>query len=193
MRPKKPVKGIETINPNEVEFARIRKHPFGIVTAYLLSGVGLVAAAALTMTVMPGVSGADQGTSSTVLALLILIIITVFVVLILLAATYVYQQSMLIITDCNLTQVLQKGIFNRQVSELSMANVEDVSADQKGFFATFFNFGELKIETAGEVTYFYFKYCPNPSYYGRVILEARQQYLAKVNRGEEPQPLPVTH
>lgn len=192
MRPKKPLKGIETISASEVEIARIRKHPFGIVTVYLLSALGLVAAAVLIMAVMPGISAADQAATSTVSALLFLVIITAFVVLVLLLATYVYRQSMLIITDCNLTQVLQKGIFNRQVSELSMANVEDVSADQKGFFATFFNFGELRIETAGEVTHFHFRYCPNPSYYGRMVLEARQQYLAKVAKGEVPQPLPIT-
>jgi hypothetical protein len=42
-----------------------------------------------------------------------------------------------------------------------------------------FGFGELKIETAGEQSNFHFTYCPNPGYYAKVILNAREQILGQ--------------
>jgi uncharacterized membrane protein YdbT with pleckstrin-like domain len=106
--------------------------------------------------------------------------------LLLLLATYVYRQNKLIISDQNVTQVSQRGIFSRQVSELSLLNVEDVTSDQNGFLPTIFNYGVLRIETAGEQNNFHFTYCPRPNYYGKMILEARQGCLLKTPRPDRP-------
>ena len=82
----------------------------------------------------------------------------------------------MIVTDRSLIQVLQKGLFNRKVSRLSMANVEDVSAEKKGIFAMIFNFGTLNIQTAGEIDNFIFPLCPDPDEYAGLVLDARQAY-----------------
>ncbi len=58
-----------------------------------------------------------------------------------------------------------------------MANVEDVTSDQHGFFATLFGYGTLKIETAGEQMNFHFTYTPNSGAIANHVLEARERYL----------------
>jgi hypothetical protein len=60
--------------------------------------------------------------------------------------------------------------------------VEDVSAEQKGFLPTFFNYGTLVVQTAGEMENFVFPYCPNPNKYADRILDARQAYADQHSR-----------
>lgn len=169
--------GIETMMPNEQFVTEIHKHPFGIIFLYIQAAIGLVIAAFLAMVLLPGLLGEESWARNSIAISAALVVVLCIVVLILILATYLYRLNRLIISDRNVTQVLQKGLFNRQVSELSMANVEDVTANQKGIFATMFNYGELKIETAGEQNNFHFSYCPNPNYYGRIVLESRQKYI----------------
>jgi hypothetical protein len=58
-----------------------------------------------------------------------------------------------------------------------MANVEDVTAEQKGILATIFGYGTLMVQTAGERENFTFYYCPDPNTYASRIIEAHQTYV----------------
>ncbi len=57
--------------------------------------------------------------------------------------------TMLAVTDRRLVVILQKGLFERLVTELPFAKVHDVSYRVKGFFATVFRYGSLLIESSG--------------------------------------------
>jgi hypothetical protein len=46
-------------------------------------------------------------------------------------------------------------------------------------FSLIFNYGTLKIETAGEQANFHFNMCPNPNYYAKLILEVREDLITK--------------
>jgi len=176
MNPTNP--NIEGVNPGELKLDEVRKHPFGIVVVYLQFGVGIVIALGLLLFLLPGILPQDVlGTYSFIVSLISVAILGL-VFLVMLVATYIYRLNRFVITDQHITQVAQHGLFNRKVSELSLANVEDVSAEKRGIFATIFNYGTLKIETAGEQNNFHFTYCPNPDYYGKRILDARQSFIA---------------
>jgi len=97
--------------------------------------------------------------------------------LILSLATFVYRKSKLTVTDKNVVQIIQNGLLNRKVSQLSLANVEDVTSEQKGIFSNLFSYGVLNIETAGEQTNFYFNYCPNPHRVAKIILHAKDDFM----------------
>jgi len=92
-------------------------------------------------------------------------------------ATIVYWQNQWVVTTDSITQVAQRGLFNRQVSQLSMDNLEDVTVDQVGIIAKIFNFGTLRVETAGERAKFLFVYCPRPNRYAHEILEAHETFM----------------
>lgn len=174
-----PTGKIEQINHDEVRVADIRQHPFGLfviylqisVALFLALGILLILGRELLRSLGMNANGADGLISF--FALLVIALGLVFMIL----AARIYNSHQLIITDQNITQVLQIGLFNRKVSELSMSNVEDVTAQQKGIFPTIFNYGTLKIETAGEQNNFLFNYCPNPNAYAKALLDARSQYI----------------
>lgn len=67
-----------------------------------------------------------------------------------------------IVTNERIINIEQKGLFNREISEHSLDKVQDVSAVQKGFFSTFFSYGDVHVQTAGEVQRFIFRQVDNP-------------------------------
>lgn len=168
---------MESVDTDEILLGTIYKHPIGIILVYIQAVLGLVLSLGLAFALLPTIV-ADKGeayglaTSFGVLAL-------IFGFTIIVVATILYRQSHLVITDKNITQVLQSGLFQRKVSQLTMANVEDVTSEQNGILSSIFDFGVLKIETAGEQANFHFTFCPKPSYYAKIILEARETYLSK--------------
>jgi uncharacterized membrane protein YdbT with pleckstrin-like domain len=179
---------IEGVSEGEKTLFETRKHPFGIISLYLGAGIGLLGALGLILILLPQlVSPESQGTANGILGILAIMGV-VFTAVVLLIATYIYRQNRLIVTDRNITQVIQRGLFNRQVSELPMANVEDITADQKGLIATLFNYGEVRVETAGEQNNFRFNYCPRPNYCAKIIQDARQHYVRRGNQAAHQQP-----
>jgi hypothetical protein len=110
----------------------------------------------------------------------IILLAAVLLVLILFTATYVYRQSRLLVTDRSLVQILQKTLFIRKVSRLSMSNVEDVNEEQRGILASLFNYGTLTVQTAGTEENFVFTLCPNPARLADKIIDARQAYAKSV-------------
>lgn len=180
-----PTGRIESLTSNETLVADVRQHPFGLFLIYLQISVALGLALLLIFAFLPTVSetvGVSQATVNALAAIFGLITVAfglIFVVI----ATRIYKGNQLIVSDKNITQVLQIGLFNRKVSELGMANVEDVTAQQGGIFPTLLNYGSLKIETAGEQNNFIFKYCPNPNAYAKAILDARLEFISKNGSG----------
>jgi len=174
-----PTGRVEQLNSQETKIADVRRHPFGLIVIYLQAVIalalafGLIIPFALSSLESLGISSSDGGS---VIALFGLIAV-ILVVLYLMLATRIYKSNQLILTNNNVTQVTQAGLFNRKVSEISMGNVEDVTALQSGIFQTFFNFGHLHIETAGEQNNYDFRYCPNPNAYAKAIQDARVEFL----------------
>lgn len=177
---------MDDVDDDEILLGTIYKHAFGIITVYIQATIGLVLALGLAFFLLPTVLSDTSGAMALATAFAILAV--AFAALIILVATIIYRQSHIIVTDKNITQVLQGGLFQRKVSQLTMANVEDVTSDQRGFFASFFDFGILKIETAGEQANFHFSFCPKPSYYAKIILEAREKFVQQTSH--VPQPIP---
>lgn len=162
------------VDDDEVLLGTIHKHSFGLLLVILQAILGVLLSLGLALFLLPSVLG--DGAYNAVVGFSVLIILFAFVIV--LASAVIYRQSSIIITDKNITQVLQEGLFGRKVSQLTMANVEDVTAVQHGIFPTMLDFGELKIETAGEQANFIFGFCPRPGYYAKIILEAREKFMA---------------
>ena len=174
-----PTGKVESLMNDEVRVADVRRHPVGLFIIYLQFLFGLGAAFFVIFVLLPSIlsvvniTGAQANTIASLFAVFVAFLSLIFLVL----ASRIYRGNQLIVSDVNVTQVLQVGLFNRKVSELSMHNVEDVTAQQKGLLQTFFNYGTLTIETAGEQNNFIFVYCPNPNAYAKAILDSRQVFV----------------
>lgn len=82
-----------------------------------------------------------------------------------------YYLDMWIVTNRRLIDVDQIGLFGRSVSEVELYKVQDIRSDQRGFFATIFNFGNISVETSGAELRFMVSQIHNPNGLRREILE----------------------
>jgi uncharacterized membrane protein YdbT with pleckstrin-like domain len=185
-----PTGKIESINETETKLVDIRRHPFGLIVMYIETIVGLGGALLLLIYLVPGVISQSPEQKANIVGALAAFsfFAIVLAVIFLLIATYIYRQNRLIVTNLNVTQVIQASLFNRKVSEIAMSNVEDVTSHKQGLFPTLFNFGTLRIETAGEQNNFIFVYCPKPDAIAKAVLDAREQFLYRRNQQRTPVP-----
>lgn len=166
------------VEPGETLISVVHRHPIGLFAIYL--GAGAVLVATITLYLFVSSDKAFKGFSSSASGAVGLALIAVFILLAVLAVMiHVYKLSELVVTDKSLVQVIQRSLFNRKISRLSMSNVEDVNAEKSGILPTIFNYGTLTIETAGEEDNFIFPWCPDPDAHADSILRARQQYVQK--------------
>lgn len=160
---------------DDVIYFHIKRHPIGLIYMYFITlvavGVSLAVAVWATNEVYDLTS--DQLTIATVL--LLGVVGLVFIMLFI--QTIVYWSNTLTLTNEEIRQNLQNTLFSRKISTLGLANVEDVTVIQNGFLETFFNYGTLRIETAGEQSNFNFAYCGNPPECARKVMSARELYL----------------
>lgn len=170
-------KTLEGFDASESKLQEVHRSVAGLFIVYVEVVLGMIAAVVLIFFMLPVVMPTATSSQTHVYLISSIGILAIITWLALSIFTYIYKQSKLIISDENLTQIIQNGLFNRSVAELSLADVEDVSAHQNGIIASLFNYGQLEIQTAGASENFVFKYCPRPNVYGKVILTARQSYL----------------
>lgn len=67
-----------------------------------------------------------------------------------------------IITDKRIIDIEQYALFNREVSEFRVDNIQDVTINIDGFIPTMLGFGDILIETAGEQKHCTIKDAPDP-------------------------------
>lgn len=176
-----PTGRVEALTSDETLIFDVRRHPFGLFLIWFQIIFATVLGLGLILFLLPSVvesfdvSSTDANAVAAAFSIAVISLSLLFLVLM----TRIYKGNQLIVSDMNVTQVLQIGLFNRKISELSMANIEDVTSRQSGIFPTIFNYGILVIETAGEQNNFTFYYCPNPNAYAKAILDARVEFITQ--------------
>ena len=61
-----------------------------------------------------------------------------------------YYLDTWIITDTRVIDIEQNGFFSREVSEIPLSRVQDVTIDVHGLIPTLLKFGTIRLQTAGE-------------------------------------------
>ena len=75
------------------------------------------------------------------------------------------------ITNKRIIDIDQRGFFNRQVSSFRIERIQDVTTDINGIIATFLNFGDIHVQTAGDDQEFIIHGVPNPKAIKQNILK----------------------
>ena len=161
---------LEAMQPGEQTICEIKRHPIGIIGNYIVAGFLIVVALVAGVGVQMFVSSMAPIAWGVALILILVAFVMLFV------GTKVYWGNRWIVTSDSITQVLQTSLFDSQSSQLSMGNIEDVTVEQDGVLQHMYNYGLLRVETAGEHSKFVFPFCPNPKEYARKILETREQF-----------------
>lgn len=163
------------MSEGETVIFSVKRHPIGLIGMYFSFAILIAIVAGLTVVAPNVLTDYDADTVRNVG--MIALLFTVFIVgLFSMIAHIVYYGNRWILTSDSLTQVSQKSLFDKHNSQLSLGNLEDISAHQDGILAHMFNYGLLKVETAGEHSKFSFMYCPDPNAYAQKILIAREAF-----------------
>ena len=81
-----------------------------------------------------------------------------------------------IVTNERVVNIEQKGLFFRDISELELENVQDITVEVMGIIPTFLNYGNLYIQTAAEKARFIFKHVPDPYAIKDLIMNLQKNY-----------------
>ena len=80
-----------------------------------------------------------------------------------------YYLDVWIVTDRRVINTEQNDLFNRVVAEHRLHRIQDVSSIQKGFLPTFLDYGDVVVQTAGQIPLFRFEEVPRPHAIARQI------------------------
>lgn len=91
-------------------------------------------------------------------------------------AITMYLLDTWIITDHRILDNEQHGFFKRTLAEMNLSRIQDTSVSVTGLIPTFFNFGNLEIQTAGTEPKFVFKQIPGPNKVKGILTETFNNY-----------------
>lgn len=86
-----------------------------------------------------------------------------------------YYLDAWIVTDERIINIAQRGFFNRDVSELKLMNVQDVTSEIVGVIPTLLNYGNIYVQTAAEKERFAFYQIPDPNRVKNVIIQLQEK------------------
>lgn len=176
----------EVLQPGEQVICEIRRHPIGLFGVYGVSAI--ILAVALVVAFLAPSYLADQVQQIRLGVVLGAVVVMAVTLLYMYVATIVYNANRWIVTSDSITQILQTSLFDKQTSQLSLANLEDVTVDQDGMLQSLFGFGTLHVESAGSGGKFFFTFCPDPDGCARKVIAAHEAYIA-----EKPEETHVTN
>lgn len=149
------------IGPEEKIIKVLHRNWFDIASQYFLV---LLAAGAffLGISVYPSIFPQFEGTEYNILFLFIqntfLLAIWIYCFLIWVD----YYLDIWVITDEKIINIEQKGLFLRRVSTVKYEKIQDMTVEVKGFIETVVNFGDLRVQTAGEAENIIFRRVSDP-------------------------------
>lgn len=73
-----------------------------------------------------------------------------------------YTLDVWIVTDRRIIDSKQHGFFSRQVAELHMNRVQDITVQTRGLIPTILKYGDLQVQSAGADERFFFLQVPHP-------------------------------
>ncbi len=85
-----------------------------------------------------------------------------------------YRLDVWIITTKRVIDVEQRGLFNREISEFLVANIQDITTEVPTIIMTLFGFGNMTIQTAGHKN-FTVREIPRLEEAKKIILDCSRQ------------------
>ncbi|MEI8338634.1 MAG: PH domain-containing protein [bacterium] len=156
---------------------KVKRHPVGIFYAMLISIALLSSFVFFIFYELPKILNQETMHVSLITAAILLICFSGLIFAFNFFYSKIYFGNGWVLTSDSLTQISQQSLFRKQSSQLSLANLQDVTAEQNGLLTHIFGYGTVKCVTAGDAKNFDLSYCPDPSYYAKQILNAKEKFV----------------
>ncbi len=90
-----------------------------------------------------------------------------------------YYLDVWIVTTERIINIEQEALFKRVVAEQNIFRVQDVTAEVTGLIHTFFDFGNVMVQTAGTKDRFEFEQVPHPYKVKKIIIQLNERKLSE--------------
>jgi len=156
------------ISEQEYVIAEVRRHPLGLLSMVIVTAI--IAILVYVFYFLYSVFIGNNGDSSSVVvslptpAMLFIpfLILEALIILGGVVSAWVYRQNKFYLTNESVIQEIQTGLFHHDEQTISLANVEDVSYQQNGIFASMFDYGSVRMSTEGDETTYQFTFVARP-------------------------------
>ncbi len=99
-----------------------------------------------------------------------------------------YYLDCWIVTNERTVHTELRSLFNRMLSSVPHARIQDITVNVSGIIPTILKYGNLQIQTAGKFHEFIFRQIPEPYKTKEIIFKAQKEYFRKKGRfNEEPE------
>ncbi|MEK7159421.1 MAG: PH domain-containing protein [Patescibacteria group bacterium] len=171
--------------PNEHVLMFLRRHWIAVVK---IIGMSLCLAAVPVVFYINVLNFTNMFDSDTFTAIMILLASAfyLFVILYTFSNFVDYYLDVWIVTNQRIINIEQHGLFSRVISEKDLSRMQDITSEVKGFLGTLLDYGDVHIQTAGEVERFIFKQIPFADEAARRISNLVSEYR-KMNKTEVPE------
>ncbi|MDB5162125.1 MAG: hypothetical protein JWM52_633 [Candidatus Saccharibacteria bacterium] len=148
----------------EYVISAVRRHPIGLVAPL---AVGTLIIALVSSLLANYQEFADyfnlKGAAANVATVMFPgILFCILVAIGMAVAYYVYVNNRFYLTNESVIQEIQVSLFSRLEQTVSLANVEDASYTQEGFWQSILNYGSIRLSTEGDETTYRFTYVSHP-------------------------------
>ena len=88
-----------------------------------------------------------------------------------------------IVTNERIVDILQIRLFTRKVSELHLESIQDISVNTTGMIESYFDFGNIEIQTGATANRFLFEQVPHPLQIKDSIMDAADKFQNDTKKG----------
>lgn len=169
-------KYFESQQPDEKVEIIVRRHWTYLVVPFIV-GIIIIMLTAIVFSLIISINSEFISGSGELIMSCIISLIVLFTILYIFLSWLIRYLNVIILTNEHLVEIEQSAIFSRKVSELDLDCIEDASAFQKGFFQTMLRFGEVLVQTAGELPNFDFKGVPFPYEVSQKVMEVKENFM----------------
>lgn len=165
------------LDPDETLILTVKRSLWGLVPV-IFTGLLVLAGVLLSVYLIARFQDSVAATIPVGVAIAFVLGLAVLIGIMILVHILVYLRNLLLVTSERLVVVIQRSLFSRSISQMSLDQVQEVTVVQKNIFENLFNFGSLNVETAGEKTNFDFKHAASPFNASKQIDEAKEAFVA---------------
>lgn len=91
----------------------------------------------------------------------------------------IWSLDIFLITNCRLIDFDQQGLFNKNVTETNFDNIQDISYNKKGIFATIFDYGNIVVKTASQNSNLEFYQVRFPAKVQELLVDSQNKFSRK--------------
>jgi uncharacterized membrane protein YdbT with pleckstrin-like domain len=155
----------------------IVRHHWTILVVPFIVGAVILGLTGLITLIIGSFENISLSATGETIFICVISLIFLFTILYIFISWLIRYLNIIILTGEHLVEIHQLAIFSRKVSELDLDCIEDASSSQKGLIQTLFHFGNVLVQTAGELPSFNLCGIEDPNGIQQKIMETKETYM----------------